>query len=237
MVEEAQRSAYSEAVQPQRQLGEFDRHRVLVDAVDDALEDDAADQALVVKLRGRYPPAVRLSPRENAGAHFLEVVEQRRAVTLNRLRCFGNRVEHLARQIVDKADEEMSTAHRGVDDAQRQEGGGGVELLKPAVTIFGILLLARRIGDGIGKRLALIVEQRADGLAQYEHDERFRRVVTAAGLARERLQPRRESACAPTGAIHDEVVFEQALIDAAEMLDGKVAVVDEARPVARALAR
>ena len=45
VIEERQRRADGEGVQPQAELGEFDRHRVLVDAVDDPLEDDRGEQA------------------------------------------------------------------------------------------------------------------------------------------------------------------------------------------------
>ena len=50
MVEEGERRADGEGVQPQGDLGQLDRHRVLVDAVDHALEDHAPDQATVVEL-------------------------------------------------------------------------------------------------------------------------------------------------------------------------------------------
>ena len=50
MVDEGERSANGEGVQPQRHLGEFDRHRVLVHAIDAAFEDHAADDVSVVEL-------------------------------------------------------------------------------------------------------------------------------------------------------------------------------------------
>src|SRR3546814_1995930 len=46
-----ERRADRAGVQPQRQLGQLDRHAVLVDAVDDALEDNAPDNVAVVELR------------------------------------------------------------------------------------------------------------------------------------------------------------------------------------------
>ena len=56
VVEKAERRAHGEGVQPERDLGEFHRHRVLVDAVDAALEHHAADDVAGRRDgRGRWP--------------------------------------------------------------------------------------------------------------------------------------------------------------------------------------
>ena len=51
MIEERERRAGGEGVQPECDLGQLDRHRVLVHAVHDALQDHPAHEVLVVQLR------------------------------------------------------------------------------------------------------------------------------------------------------------------------------------------
>jgi hypothetical protein len=58
VVQKGERSANREGVQPKRQLGELDRHRVLVDAENHALEDHAPDDLPVVELLRVDGPAL-----------------------------------------------------------------------------------------------------------------------------------------------------------------------------------
>ena len=58
VVEEGERRAHGEAVQPERDLGELHRHRVLVHAVNAALEHHALHDMAVVQPRPVHlPPA------------------------------------------------------------------------------------------------------------------------------------------------------------------------------------
>src|SRR3546814_9551416 len=67
-------------MQPYRQLGQLHRHRVLVDAVDDALEDHAPDQVAVVEQGRVDAPARVLGAGEDAFAQVLDLARDRRAV-------------------------------------------------------------------------------------------------------------------------------------------------------------
>ena len=80
MVEEGERRAGGEGVQPERDLGQLDRHRVLVDAVHDALEDHAADEVPVVELRLVELPASLLGQAQNALANCGDALDQGRLV-------------------------------------------------------------------------------------------------------------------------------------------------------------
>ena len=53
MVQKGERGADGEGVQPECHLRQLDRERVLVDPVNDALEDHAANDVTVVELFGR----------------------------------------------------------------------------------------------------------------------------------------------------------------------------------------
>ena len=55
VIEEAERRAGREGVQPQRDLGQLDRHRVAVHAVDASFEHDTPDEAPVVESIGGRP--------------------------------------------------------------------------------------------------------------------------------------------------------------------------------------
>lgn len=77
MVEKGERSADSEGVEPESDLGELDRHRVLVDAVDDALQDHAPNEPPVIELRLVDTPAGRRRLGEDARADRLDARSQR----------------------------------------------------------------------------------------------------------------------------------------------------------------
>ena len=77
MIEEGERRAGGEGVQPERDLGQLDRHRVLVDAVHDALQDHAPDEVPVVELRLVELPAACRRQLQNALADRRDTLDQR----------------------------------------------------------------------------------------------------------------------------------------------------------------
>ena len=80
VVEEGEGGADGEAVEPEGDLGEFDGERVLVDAVDAALEDEAADDGLVGQLvLVDFPVGLAGAP-EDVGADGGDAAEQGRLV-------------------------------------------------------------------------------------------------------------------------------------------------------------
>ena len=58
MVQETQGRPHGEGVQPQGHLGQLHRHRVLIDAIDAALEHHAAHDLPVVQMGGVDAPAL-----------------------------------------------------------------------------------------------------------------------------------------------------------------------------------
>ena len=77
MVQETERGAHREGVQPQRDLGQFHRHRVLVHAVHAALEHHAPDDVPVVELRRIESPAAILGIGHDRVADPVDALRQR----------------------------------------------------------------------------------------------------------------------------------------------------------------
>ena len=103
MVQEAQGGADGEAVQPQGQLGELHRHRVLIDAIDAALEHHAAQDLAVVQLCEVDVPAPGLGVVADGladGRHFLG---QGRAIARHFVR-LGQGGDHMVAQQIDQID-------------------------------------------------------------------------------------------------------------------------------------
>jgi hypothetical protein len=97
MVEEGKRRAGGEGVQPERHLCQLDRHRVLVDAVHDALQDHSADEVLVVELCLVEPPAALLRQAQDALADGGDALDDRRLI-----RTLVVREPHKARRGCDR---------------------------------------------------------------------------------------------------------------------------------------
>ena len=77
VIQEGERRADGEGVQPERDLGELHRHRVLVHAEDAALEHHAPHDVAVVEAFGRDAPAVRLGVGADGVADGLDAVGER----------------------------------------------------------------------------------------------------------------------------------------------------------------
>ena len=148
MIEERQRRTGGERVQPQRDLGEFDRHRVLVDAVDAALEHHAFDEILIGKLRLADRPVV--FPR--LGADALADVGQarqqrRRVIAAGDRRGLADGGDDAHGEMVDQADEKMPRAHRGIADLQIEYSARRIGLGEFAQA-FGVRFACRAADAG-----------------------------------------------------------------------------------------
>ena len=110
--------AHGEGVQPQRDLGELHGHRILVHAVDAALQHHAADDVAVVELPRVHGPAVGRGVVQNRPANVGDAARQRRDVTLYRGVGRGNRGDHAVAQQIDQADQKVAGAHGRVADLQ-----------------------------------------------------------------------------------------------------------------------
>ena len=131
MVQEAERRAHREGVQPQRDLGQLHRHRVLVHAVDAALEHHATNDVPVVKLVRVHCPAAPLGIGQNSVPDRVDSLGQRRDVVAPRLRRvhlgLGDGADHLVGHQVHEADQEVPGPHGRVADLQVEECGRRIE--------------------------------------------------------------------------------------------------------------
>ena len=95
MIEERQGRADGEAVQPERDLGQFHRHTVEIDAVDAAFEHHAADDVAILKLVLYNGPAMVARIGEDGFSQSGDVLHQRRRIAIAR-NLFGiaNRGKH-----------------------------------------------------------------------------------------------------------------------------------------------
>ena len=153
MIEKAERRADGEGVEPQRDLGQFHRHRVLVHAVDAPLEHHAAHDVPVVELGRIECPAPVLRVVHDREADPLDPLRERRQVAiLDRLR-LRHGLDDAVGEVVHKIDEEVSGSHRGIADLQFERSLGGIKPLQAAhPPIFGDLArseLRRLGGEGV----------------------------------------------------------------------------------------
>ena len=228
VVEEGERRADGEAVQPQRDLGQLDRERVLVDAVDAALEHHAADDGLVGELGFVDDPIGGLGAVEDLAADRFDAVDQGRTVEAvepgNGGRGVFDQLGDGVGEVVDRGDQEVAAAHGGVEDLEFQGGFGRVVAAQLAGA--GGLGAAARFEQGrvALEALTALVDERAERALDDQVDERLGRVEAAAVLAGVAVGPHRDFAVL---AAH-RFALEQALVDGAELLDGHVAVVDVA---------
>ena len=231
MVEEGERCADREGMEPEREFRQFHRHRIEVCAVDDALQHDAPHEVAVVEVLVAHLPAVGLRLGADMAAYGLDLGRKRRGILAPRHQRGGLllRGEGFVGEPIDQRDQEVPGAHRGVEHTQGQEGFRRVE----APEIGEALFLRPGIGGealgGLAEGGAALGEQRPDRAADDEADQLLRRVVAAGVLPGEGIQP-------DAGAVLHDIELEKPLVDGAEMLDGEIAEIDEAPGGAVALA-
>ena len=132
VVEEGERGPDGEAVQPQRNLGQFHGKGVLVHPVDTALEDHAADDGLIGELRLVQDPVGLLRPFEDVQPDPVYALDKGRGISaVEPFRDRGDVLDQFGDVVgeeVHGGDEEVTAAHGRVEDFQIQDGLGGVEL-------------------------------------------------------------------------------------------------------------
>ena len=121
MVQKAKRSADREGMEPQRDLGQFHRHRVLVHPVDAPLEHHAADDVPVVELGGIECPAPVLRIVHDRVADPVDPLHQWREVSVHKGFGLGHRLDNAVGKVVHEVDQEVSGAHGRVADLQFQQ--------------------------------------------------------------------------------------------------------------------
>ena len=133
VIEEGQRRAHGETVQPQRDLGQLDGQGVLIDSVDAALEHHAADDGLVGELGLVHAPSLLLWPVEGFLCESLPhvspaVKHSRRRATHWHSRNVLDQFGDVVGQEVHGGDQKMAASHGRVQDLQIQDRLGRVEL-------------------------------------------------------------------------------------------------------------
>lgn len=110
MIEERQRRANRKGVQPERNLGEFDRHRVLIDPVHASLQDETLDEVLVGQLLVRHGPAMRVGFSPDFRPDCGEPADQRRNIVGpgDRFMRVPDRGHDLLGEIINQRDEKMA---------------------------------------------------------------------------------------------------------------------------------
>ena len=125
VVEERERGADGEAVQPERHLGQFNGERVFVHAVYAALEHHPPDDGLVRKERLVHDPARLIRSFHDVVPDRRDPLNERRCVLLVQpfryRRYILNQVGDVVGQEVDCADEEVTAAHRRVEYFQVED--------------------------------------------------------------------------------------------------------------------
>ena len=256
VVKKAERRADGEGVQPQRGLGQLHRHGVLVHPEDGFLQDHAAHDVAVVQLRVGHRPAVGggvlldgaanlgNAPQHRAlpGAAGLGQV-RRPGLGVDAFAGAGHGFQHAVGQKVDQRHQKVAAAHGGVANLQLQQLAGGVdrghagigvavERLPLGVGQRGALLPA---GQALLERGLLLARQQAHRFAQHQAHQVVVRVIAARYLARKAGGLRHQAVdfglvLVVVLGLHfvHQRVFEQALVNAAQVRDGQVAVVDPA---------
>ena len=184
----------------------------------------------VVELRGINGPAVRPRRGQNALADVGDAAREGRHVGVGGVRpmhprgAVGHALQDLIGQVVHQTDQEMTAAHRRIADFQLQDGGGGIVVLQFAQPLrLGRTQPAQRLHLSL-KSLRALVEQGADRLPDEQLNQIVVGVITAAALAGENGGADPDLA----SAVADHPVFQQALVDRAQLLHRQIAVIDPA---------
>ena len=130
---------------------------------------------------------------------------------------------------VDGCDEEVTAAHRRIEDLQVEDRLGRIQREQLGMP-YGLLpVVARELPGLLLESLQALLHQRLQGVIDDQIDELLGSVEAAAVLAGVGIGPDGDLA----GVIARRLPLQEPLVDRAELLDGHVAVVDEAPAGAR----
>ena len=248
MVQKAQRCADGEGVQPQGGFGQFNGHGVFVHAEDALLQNHAAHDVPVIELGIGHGPAPVFGGGFDAATNVRNARQHRalpRAAGFHQMRGpglnahqvggGGDGFQHAVGQVIDQRHQKMAAAHGRVANFEFQNLAGrvfGVQRIPVAGVeraFFGAFFQVQR------KSVQPFAGQQADRLAQNQPHQIIMRVVAARDLARK--TGGRGDDAVDLGLVFvvvlglhfmHQAVFEQPLVNAAQVRHGQVAVVDPA---------
>ena len=212
-------------MQPERDLCQLHRHRVLVHTVDAALEHHATDDVPVVKLVRIHGPATTADVGENGGPDRVDSLGQRRDVVAPCIRCLrlglGDGSDHLVGHQIDKTHQKVTRPHGRVADLQVKQSVRRVECPDLQKPVMFRKAAAGQLVDLASEGLFAGLDKRLQRLGENQLHQVIRGVVAARTPARKDVRPHRDPA-----TITDYLVFEEALVDRTELLNAQAAVVD-----------
>ena len=160
-------------MEPERDLRKLDGQGILVDAVDTALEDHPPDDGLVGKL-GRVDDPLRFpGPAEDVPPDRGDAVDQGRSVLVEPLgdgRHVLDQVGDVVGEEVDGCDEEVTAAHRRIEDLQVEDRLGRIQLdqlgvpdgLMPVVALELPRLFLESLQALLHQRLQSVIHDQID---------------------------------------------------------------------------
>ena len=189
VVEEGERGADGEAVEPEGDLGEFHGQGILVDAVDTALEDEAADDGLVGQLGLVDLPVGLAGAVQDVGADGGDAVQEGRLVGVVLGQPVGeggsdfDQVGDVVGQEVNRSDEEVAAAHGWIEHLEVKDGLGGVQSGQLGAAFGPWAAVTSKVVGSCLEGVQTFLDQRLEGLVDDEVHEVLRGVEAAAVLA------------------------------------------------------
>src|SRR6266446_7503316 len=149
MIEERQRRAGREGVQPERDFSQFHCHLVLVDAVDAALENEALHQILVSQLVVSHCPFVHIGFGADSRPHVGKPADQGRYIIGPRyyLTRFAHGGCDLVGEIIDQRYKEVTRAHSWIDDLEIEDALRWIDLPQFVEACFLAAPVARELAS------------------------------------------------------------------------------------------
>ena len=248
VVQKTQRRPNGEGVQPQRGLGQLHCHQVLVNAEDAFLQHHAAHDVAVVELRVGHAPAVFRGLRLDAAADVRRTRHHRALpgpALFHQVRgpglfshqplCGGHGFQHTVGQVIYQGHQEVAAAHGRVADLQLQDGRCRVGRVQPVPVARVQRVPFAPAGHQRLEGRHPFTGQHAHRFTQDQPHQVLVRVVAARDLARKAGRARCDAVDLGLVAVvvfglHlvHQAVFQQAFVDAAQVADRQVAVVDPA---------
>ena len=168
-------------------------------------------------------PVAVLRIGQDSVADGLDAAHERRDIALRQRFRLGYGRDHSVGEIVDQADQEVPGPHGRIANLQLKNLLGRVERCEPRNRPLALKSVRRHSPGFRLESVRARLHERPDRFLDDQPDQVVRRVVAARTLAREDV-----GADGHPVAVGREFVFQQPLVDRAELADAEVAVIDVA---------